>query len=203
MVSHYKKFHKESEVFLSRLSPTMAESIKHQQKRKTYFTPKIPFDHIKSKCYFCNDVKGFDYIYWEQHLSTHTGEYLFYCAECNEETSNAGNHVHAQSTKRKEKPHNFMNDLIGYICLDCNFIQIKRENMIKHLRKEHEFEKEILSSKYQAVILLPSKKHWICVDNNGNFSFILIFLFKNDFINVPFQIDLLHLFDQCNQTLIF
>lgn len=170
IVNHYKKFHKDSEVFPSRLPPNIAEKVKnHLQQNKIYF--RYPYKHnhhklIKSTCYFCFDIKELSAPNWEIHYTVHTGEYMFHCSKCDEMFSYQKHDKHPQSIK-KVKTHKFSQDLVAFICLDCNYVQMRRDNMIKHLRNEHEFDEKIISSKYKQFVVLPSKKHWVLSKQNA------------------------------------
>lgn len=78
MVSHFATHHKESEVFVSRISPKMVDlvdgkrSIKTDNRSQGTTRPRWQ-DIIQTMCVFCEDVKIFHPNYWIDHIRSHTG----------------------------------------------------------------------------------------------------------------------------------
>lgn len=48
-------------------------------------------------------------------------------------------------------------DLTVYLCLDCNYVQIKKSNIIQHLKTQHKFGDDELEDKYKLITLLSIK----------------------------------------------
>lgn len=72
------------------------------------------------------------------HLLEHTGEYLYYCTNC--KGSRPNRQPHDDCTKDKiESVYDSIheNDLVGYICNKCNYIQFNEARMISHSVDEH------------------------------------------------------------------
>lgn len=78
LVIHYLKNHPEYEIPIARPSPDMASRIREEQKLK--FTKSK--GKINGMCVFCETTKNMPKPEWARHLLTHTGEKLFYCAQC-------------------------------------------------------------------------------------------------------------------------
>lgn len=165
IVSHYKKDHPESEVFASRLSQKMVEEILSEKIIAVYEDQKgFPEPLVAGRCYFCDSVKRFQSHYWQQHYTTHTGEYMYECCICDKMVSST---KHCDSASKRIKPINNLrkDDLCGYLCFECNYVQLHEENMKRHQQHEHKY-MEKLSERYKKVILLPSRQKM----NSNNYS---------------------------------
>lgn len=133
MVVHYVKEHQNYEVLISRPSPTMAQKFRDQA---------LEFLKIKNKivgiCLFCDENKCMDKHQWAAHHLTHTGEKMFICDTCNTTFKAKGDHMencHQQPVNIYTM--NIDGSIMGFICKDCNYLQLYRGNMIKHLKNEH------------------------------------------------------------------
>lgn len=143
---HYRMKHTDSEVLSSRLSPEKAEESINESN-------KLNLDDCESlellprrlylfKCRFCDLTMTTKISCFYDHVSTHTGEYRHNCSLCPYGVCSAkalNNHY--------EKVHNKTNDnyscepvstkLYGYICLECNFVQIQKKIVDNHVNIYH------------------------------------------------------------------
>lgn len=135
LANHYARKHPDTEVFISRLSPKMATRLRSQQ---------VDFLHIDGKihgfCFFCEDVKKMKIDSWKKHLLDHTGEQLYYCDGCQMSMAKKANHGQCSKNKVQTtfEEDESNGDLIGYICNTCNYLQIGKHRLDKHLMDEHD-----------------------------------------------------------------
>uniref|UniRef100_A0A1Q3FVZ5 C2H2-type domain-containing protein n=1 Tax=Culex tarsalis TaxID=7177 RepID=A0A1Q3FVZ5_CULTA len=148
IVDHYVYDHKTYEVFVSRVSPKMADII-----RSDLFVTNGTLvnvgdsneEKIRFKCYFCLAPKELGRVEWTDHLSAHTGEYRYRCTSCPvmSRTEELGSKFFHEKSCLKPTLAIYNNiefednHLYGFICDACNFIQIRRVNMERHLKREH------------------------------------------------------------------
>lgn len=157
IVSHYVNDHPDREVFISRPSPKMVERLlSTPSPRALVPSAKSEFTHF---CYFCEgDLTKTSHL-WERHLSTHTGEYMFCCRTCNKYFSMLSTHCCPKNIMERTA-NDFSSTqgrrINGYLCKCCNFLQMNRANLIRHLQNEHEIESD-LKSHYVEVVLLPER----------------------------------------------
>lgn len=78
LVAHYTTNHPEYEIPIARPSPDMAIRIRDESKLQ--FTKSN--NKITGMCVFCETTKNIPKSEWAKHLLTHTGEKMFYCAQC-------------------------------------------------------------------------------------------------------------------------
>lgn len=169
IVSHYKRDHPESEVFVSRLSQKMVDRVLACANITVYEDQKsYPDPIVGSHCYFCDSPKLFQSYYWQRHYTTHTGEYMYECYECKKMVNSP---LHCNTGTKRQKPfvHLRNDDLCGFLCIECNYLQLDEENMKDHQKYQHKHV-ERLSEQYKKIILIPSRKR---VNSNdiieGNF----------------------------------
>lgn len=136
LVLHHMKNHPNHEFPISRVSPTMAQLIR--EKKNLKFTKEK--DKISGTCVFCEIFKTMTKSGWEKHLISHTGERMFYCSSCKVCLTHKNNH----DVKCSGNPENIFaaNDtngsLTGFMCNhDCNYLKIRRSQLVKHLENEH------------------------------------------------------------------
>uniref|UniRef100_A0AAG5DIG7 C2H2-type domain-containing protein n=1 Tax=Anopheles atroparvus TaxID=41427 RepID=A0AAG5DIG7_ANOAO len=148
IVNHYVYHHPASEVIVSRITPEQARMVKQNPfavsgKR---VVSRYGYQTISFRCHFCemrNTLKESD---WIHHLVNHTGEYRFRCRACPAMARTSDESVtHEEICGDSEMI--VCNDIFfeenhvyGYMCEVCNFIQIRRFNMDRHLRREHPFQ---------------------------------------------------------------
>lgn len=139
----------------------------------------------ETMCIFCLKTSNFMLSYWYQHFTTHTGEYAFRCLECgvrkpskylltqcHQEQQRQGvlakqsypgdddnNYHHANIVQ----DYNFdgkSREIVAHLCTLCNYIQLQRKNIMKHLYTQHQI-KCILPQHTEKLILLriPDESH--------------------------------------------
>lgn len=150
MLSHYMKEHGDREMPIARPSPIMAYRLRNQ------FEPFIKKGNsITGFCYFCEERRTTKKNGWEVHLLRHTGEQLFHCKKCGVMVKAKSHHKNCDS-----KPVNIFDEnasdgsLMAFVCKDCNYTQIQREQMIKHQKLEHGNTGE--SIYYEKLTLVPN-----------------------------------------------
>lgn len=158
IVNHYVKMHKGCEVFTSRLSPEMAEKVKNRQT-----TVECTNTKIEAFCYFCEFDLTKNIKEWLLHIIMHTGEYMCTCIKCNEKVSGSY-HCKQSCLESPQLALKIQDDLTAYICNDCNYIQINEENMVRHLRQQHDLKRDI-NACYQQIVLVPLNQHIISNKN--------------------------------------
>lgn len=91
MVSHFTADHKNSEVFVSRISPKMVDLLNGKRSVKTDKlhrggTRNRSENIIRTMCVFCEEEKNFPASYWNDHIRSHTGTVShsrsFACSDC-------------------------------------------------------------------------------------------------------------------------
>lgn len=157
MASHYMKNHPDHEVLVARPSPEFAERLRLQTEKFEIFK-KGNIDQITGICYFCDENKTMQRASWEAHILTHTGERLFACDGCNLSYEVKTNHDDANCNS--EPLNIFManspvRSTVGFMCKDCNYLQIERKRMIDHLKYEHGFECPTEKFHYEKLTLVP------------------------------------------------
>ncbi|XP_055308625.1 uncharacterized protein LOC129572637 [Sitodiplosis mosellana] len=132
---HYARKHPETEVFIARLSPKMATRIRSRQD----FWVSID-GQIHGFCFFCEELKIMKDEDWKKHLVWHTGEQMYHCTGCNESVVRKSNHGQcSKDTVRNIFESVSCNgDLIGSICNTCNYLQVSKERLQKHIQAEHD-----------------------------------------------------------------
>lgn len=161
LARHYEHCHPDHEVFNARPSPEMADKLRLQTEKF------IVNDQGKmvGKCCFCEVIKIFRKQGWRDHILGHTGEKVFSCSQCSSEVNYRNQHD-SKIIRSKSKCTGTLYELcaanssdgsyFGFMCNDCNFVQMKLERMIKHLTNEHGIDSPTETQHYQKVKLLPS-----------------------------------------------
>lgn len=117
--------HSESEVYVSRPSPTVAVKIRRRTEEFNFIPSS---SQISATCFFCEVPRRMSFGEWKQHFQYHTGE---------NDTVDDGQ------------------QLFGYMCKLCNYVQIEQNNLKLHLTTEHEtFDDEIVNC-CEEIVLLP------------------------------------------------
>lgn len=168
MVSHFRREHTNYEVFVSRVSPNIAESLLQAQlPAPIKYINASGMLYLKMMCPFCGIVKDFFAPYWGSHMRTHTGEYVNKCSECCALTMSA---THCGWPTAKPRCPLNTQGLTVYICLRCNYTQINKKNIVAHLKKQHNRDDVAITSmenEYRMVVLMPPLKD-IRVQANPN-----------------------------------
>lgn len=136
LVCHYVNEHPDDEVPIARPSPTMADSLRQQS---------LTFEKVDRKifgiCIFCEERKGMIKGHWEQHFLIHTGEKMYSCKTCHASTKVKREHGSECPGEVVRIYHENASDasVNCFMCNDCNYLQISRERILKHLEVEHGF----------------------------------------------------------------
>ncbi|KAJ8678941.1 hypothetical protein QAD02_014728 [Eretmocerus hayati] len=157
IVHHYKIDHPGKEVLVSRL-PVLDATLAIDESKALDFennTSVGPDEDIsRYHCRFCGfTTKGIDKFAREsfyEHCTNHTGEYRFSCHTCNYESVTKGSmRTHFYKECRKISPQKSLdaatsefpipdeNRVYGYLCSKCNFVQLNRSNVEKHVKMWH------------------------------------------------------------------
>ncbi|RZC36731.1 Trypan PARP domain containing protein [Asbolus verrucosus] len=142
---HYRQEHPEYEVLSSRLRPTKAkEAIEESIRLKldeSEDCPLAPQQKYAFKCRFCDTVMNTRPSSFFDHISSHTGEYRHLCMLCSFGSSMRkclGFHYkNVHGTLRERKVYSVKSNVYGYICLECNFVQIKKKSVEDHVNIYH------------------------------------------------------------------
>lgn len=131
-LTYYIDGHAYSEMYFARPSPEMAEKIRNCSKS---FTREPNSKLIDGFCYFCEESYKLSLFDWKQHFSIHTGE----------------------TNRLKDSTFGSTNDVSAFICDSCNFVQMEKMAIEKHLMIEHEMnDAQSISGYYSAVTLVPN-----------------------------------------------
>ncbi|XP_055305958.1 uncharacterized protein LOC129570398 isoform X2 [Sitodiplosis mosellana] len=165
LVDHYRLAHPSSEVFISRPSPVMIKRIRCQGES---FECKAGI--ISGMCFFCEQLKKYTINNWKQHLLSHTGEFEYYCSKCLLGLSMKAKHEGCSKTFVKHIFASQTNNcaLKGYICKLCNFLQINKDNLVKHLVNEHGSTSYEINKHSKKVTLIPNLRHITSLIMNGH-----------------------------------
>lgn len=155
LVSHYVTTHPQFEVPIARLSPSMAERLRaqtHDFKRANGKTVGL--------CYFCEEDKGCTTNGWENHLATHTGErhLMFICRTCDAEVNTKASHNGpCNGVPIKIYCENSTDgSATGFMCNECNYVQINRDRMVKHLKDQHDVKNPAEKRHFRKLVLVPA-----------------------------------------------
>lgn len=151
-VTHYLQSHPDHEVFIARPSPKVATKIRSQ---KIVF--KSQRGMLSGFCAFCEQLSQRPKSGWAKHLLTHTGEKTFNCTTCGKNFKYLNEH----DSQCSAKPVNIYlanskNDLVAFMCNYCNYTQFHRDNMIKHMKNEHNYQNPDEKLHYGAYALIPA-----------------------------------------------
>ncbi|XP_021710665.1 uncharacterized protein LOC5570041 isoform X3 [Aedes aegypti] len=147
IVDHYVYEHKQYEVFVSRVSPKMADIIRADLflTNGSVINEGTEDEKIRFKCYFCLTWQELSRAGWIDHMAAHTGEYRYRCTSCpvmskTEELESCFYHEKTCLKPNLALYNNIEfqdNHIYGFICNACNYIQVRRVNMERHLKREH------------------------------------------------------------------
>lgn len=110
---------------------------------------------IEAFCFFCEENKKMPKHHWTQHFLLHTGEVMFACDTCNSKFKHKNDHKNCMGAAMNVYEKNSSDaSLVGYMCKDCNYIQIHLSAIQKHLTNEHRYQ-SINESQYEKLMLIP------------------------------------------------
>lgn len=149
LVKHYSEEHPDNENYISRPSPSLANRMRRETSSNLNRSMTGDWTGI---CGFC-EKKLTSKRGWFDHFRLHTGEKMYSCDDCNVEFNAKKDHAHCKNDSVKNIYDKFSNGSSkGFICDDCNFIQISEDRLKKHLRNEHNATS--IGQKYQQVDLI-------------------------------------------------
>lgn len=168
IVNHYVICHPTSEVFISRLSPQMLEMAKRRVQ-----TAKLTKFRYAAFCYMCESNKKFSRGEWYQHLTSHTGEYVYKCNTCHlpslrKRLSCRGSEHMCKNVKARKIVVNKCGINV-FVCHLCNYVQLIEANLIAHVKRQHGIEQDEIESNYYIVKVLEfggDDKELPSVDDN-------------------------------------
>lgn len=150
IVYHYKSTHPGREVLISRFKSTDAQDAILDTERGSTSATRTS-QTCKFCCRFCCFVTegaadmALEAFY--EHCTTHTGEYRNHCNNCAYQTvAKASMRTHYYKMCRRDKTFNesASEDIVpkeggiyGYLCCSCNYVQLKRENVVAHVAFWH------------------------------------------------------------------
>ncbi|XP_076761656.1 uncharacterized protein LOC143429775 [Xylocopa sonorina] len=161
IVHHYKLNHPGKEILISRLKASDAklaiQDAKDSDLEKTSTNP-VTEETCKFRCRFCSlFTEGAAKVAMEafyEHCTTHTGEYRFRCNSCPyQAVAKSSMRTHYYKVCRKFKD-TFVeaitedeipdeNCICGYLCSNCNYIQLKRSNVKQHIDLWHKHDSNV------------------------------------------------------------
>ncbi|XP_077288212.1 uncharacterized protein LOC143912738 [Arctopsyche grandis] len=132
IVKHYKEKHPQSEVLISRLNPATAQdAIKEASIEIQFEYSVIRQSKYLYQCKFCHILINKFSNFFSHVVFSHTGEYNLKNARINRSAK-----IDPENDKNVYIPN-----IIGYICEICNFVQIEKKNLEKHVSLRHPTEK--------------------------------------------------------------
>lgn len=157
IVHHYKTSHPRKEVLISRLPIENSRLAIEESKLMDLENNSAPPDVNEQDnftCRFCSfftqGLSNHARESFYEHLTTHTGEYRFKCLTCGYDTGSKNSiksHYYTVCKKRstaKNVNDAFSEDAIpnesricGYLCSKCHFLQLKKENVERHVAMWH------------------------------------------------------------------
>ncbi|XP_024944718.1 uncharacterized protein LOC107271692 isoform X4 [Cephus cinctus] len=160
IVHHYKLNHSSAGALISRLIESEAKLAIEEAQERNFEENNVGFinrERCRFYCRFCHfSTDGASNIAMEtfyEHCTTHTGEYRFRCVSCPyQAVAKSSMRTHYYKVCRKlsqtvavaiiEDSIPDENSIYGYICLRCNFVQLKKSNIEKHMQDWHSAEPE-------------------------------------------------------------
>jgi len=169
IVHHYKMNHPEREVLIARLKLIDAEAaiadIENDRIKSVETMGKICKFHCRFCCFVTEGAADIAIEAFYEHCTTHTGEYRFHCNSCPyQAVAKASMRTHyykmcrkhndtfSESASEDDVPKE--GEIYGYLCRECNYVQLKRSNVEVHVEFWHRDKKntEILKINMSATI---------------------------------------------------
>lgn len=135
LVCHYLRDHPESEVLISRMSQKFSDEIISNRKFPSIYADK----RNRTVCPFCERNLVLSVAQWITHLTHHTGEYEYQCKKCKISLASKKHRSCRNALATKIIDYKIENSVFyAYICRLCCYTQLNKENILKHLRNEHQ-----------------------------------------------------------------
>jgi len=196
IVSHYKNFHQDSEVLISRLPEeeamrAIAEASESNYKEEEGIAKTGKRTRKQAGIFICRicDYSATFAVNFYEHLSSHTGEYRFKCGECKYEAPTRHSlkgHFYYRHPELKgfdgvritvlaPGPSNDAKFVFGYLCSSCNYIQLLKHNIERHISLKHvsESHAKFIRINMSKVVRNPndtaeSESNNMCTDDGTN-----------------------------------
>lgn len=140
LIDHYTNEHGQAENYVARLPPDIAAELHTEGQSRLERAQRIPKSPYKigQKCIFCNLTCALTKGQWYIHIQSHTGELNFHCHICLRMLARPshtcyGRKQRLESIEKTPKGHR----IEVHICQLCNFIQLKRNTVVRHLINQH------------------------------------------------------------------
>ncbi|XP_056631686.1 uncharacterized protein LOC130441883 isoform X1 [Diorhabda sublineata] len=147
IASHYKIVHPDSEVMCSRFTPSiameaLADAKMNMEKYERYQIVKTSAK-ISYICRFCTFSTSVMPTFFYDHITTHTGEYRHHCPNCylsfcSSKTLNvhmSNNHKGSENPIVRKSYSSVI--IFGYLCGECNYVQMNKRNIEEHINIYH------------------------------------------------------------------
>lgn len=162
LMSHYINNHPQCEVLTSRISPEAAQFLRSSTTKdiETINPGNGPLMY-KNFCYFCNIYRTYTKACWVDHMTRHTGYYLFKCSNCSRKfASRPLNHSCRDRSyiERMPMPIFQPEHVKAFVCELCNYVRFYEAEMEMHLNNEHD-DGERKAFKEFTFLIMPKKKN--------------------------------------------
>ncbi|XP_023310781.1 uncharacterized protein LOC108911829 [Anoplophora glabripennis] len=146
ITTHYKSQHPESEILTSRFSPAVAqEAIEDSNKNLVKYENMMVCGSGKFHftCRFCAFNTSVPPTIFYDHITTHTGEYRHVCPMCDFSASSGKtlkshmSNVHNNIERRVARKSYRETIVFGYMCGECNYVQLTEKNVEEHINIFH------------------------------------------------------------------
>ncbi|XP_031635187.1 uncharacterized protein LOC116348348 isoform X2 [Contarinia nasturtii] len=134
MPMHYSMNHDNVDVFVSRPSPKMAQRVM----RKAEMSTQKVDGSINAFCFFCEKSFVMTNIEWKDHILFHTGELGYHCQNCRIQLPKKMDHGDCTADSVVDIFDGDSNALMLYMCKWCNYMQVHKSRIMRHLKYEHE-----------------------------------------------------------------
>lgn len=165
LVNHYKVAHPDHEVYVSRVSPSIANIL-----RSSTIAQQPPVENLHHRiffpCYFCNNIRNFPLNSWPEHFLGHTGEYMYTCKKCQMQFMSKTGHLLSEcectddDIKKRFEWNLDIRDFAVHMCKLCNYIQVSATMLKVHIEREHDIRVNV-NRQIDKVVLMPA--------NNGSY----------------------------------
>lgn len=136
---HYVRHHPDAEMPTARLPKAIVPADLEANPIESTATYRYNSILIKSTCLFCSCDYVMSSANWLQHFVAHTGEYEYKCNGCQCRII-ADVHKRCNSTQNIQVMYHELknNQLFAFTCNKCNYTQLSKENLKKHIDSEHQ-----------------------------------------------------------------
>ncbi|KAJ8936842.1 hypothetical protein NQ314_012158 [Rhamnusium bicolor] len=164
ITTHYKTAHPDSEILTSRFAPNIASAaivdsdknlVRYENIMRVKGGAKFQFC-----CRFCEFTTNVPPTLFYDHITTHTGEYRHICPICEFSASSGKtlkshlNNIHQNAEKRVARKSYGQTIIFGYMCGECNYVQLCEKNVEEHINIFH-LEKPIVYKVNMSTYLDP------------------------------------------------